>query len=291
MSIIEKLNISYNSNNNEQQQLDLYYPNDDNGKDRTLVIYIHGGFWVARDKKEYSNLGKYLAEKVNVACAVINYRLSSDKHKETERILYPEHNYDLIESIVWLIQNNCDDKGKEMYSNSKIVLMGHSCGGHMISTVALNWDLYIDQMIKDNKNRFKQFNETYKQLKTSIKGCIGIQGLYDFVALHEDFPNYLEDIKIVFNDDWFDTTNIKETTLDRSNTSWLIIHSPEDTWVNRRQSVNAVNHLRNVLKFDKVQLEENVKGPHFEVVTNFGNLSVIDADNTREIVKNYLNKI
>ncbi|KAM9988727.1 hypothetical protein ACTFIY_004762 [Dictyostelium cf. discoideum] len=292
IKIIEKLDIEYLNTGKDGHKLDLYYQdNDENNENRPLFVYVHGGFWVDRDKKGYSGLGHYFAQEMNVAVAIVNYRLSSKDINKPE-VLYPNHNEDLVQSLIWLIENNKDENtGKPIYSNKKIVLMGHSVGGHMITLVGLEWEKYIDQLKLDTCKK------SYKQ---SLIGFIGVQGLYNLKGFYEDFPNYKSDITLGFGTDdpnkWYDTVSVNEIINNNNNNnnidytttqSWMIVHSPDDPWVNNRQSVDCVNHLKDKLSFKNVILEQDLNDAHFEVIDNLGNKLQPSADKFRQIIKNF----
>ncbi|KAN0040928.1 hypothetical protein ACTFIV_003464 [Dictyostelium citrinum] len=291
--IIEKIDIEYLNTGKDGHKLDLYYQdNEGNNENRALLVYVHGGFWVDRDKKDYSALGHYFADskEMNIAVAIINYRLSSKDINKPD-VLYPSHNEDLVHSLIWLIENNKDEKsGKPIYSNKKIVLMGHSVGGHMITLIGLEWEKYIDQLNLDT------LKKSYKQ---SLIGLIGVQGIYNLKGFYQDFPNYKNDIILGFGTDdpnkWYDTLNVNEIVKNNNNggidcttsQSWMIVHSPDDPWVNNRQAIDCVNHLKNKLSFKNVSLEEDLNGDHFQVINNLSNKLEPSADKFRQIIKNF----
>eukprot|EP00009_Paramoeba_aestuarina_P004155 CAMPEP_0201508638 /NCGR_PEP_ID=MMETSP0161_2-20130828/1944_1 /ASSEMBLY_ACC=CAM_ASM_000251 /TAXON_ID=180227 /ORGANISM="Neoparamoeba aestuarina, Strain SoJaBio B1-5/56/2" /LENGTH=87 /DNA_ID=CAMNT_0047903367 /DNA_START=540 /DNA_END=800 /DNA_ORIENTATION=- len=50
---------------------------------------------------------------------------------------------------------------------------------------------------------------------------------------------------------------------------WLIMHSPDDEWVNDTQAQLFTTHLKE-MGFQNVTKETNIKGGHFEVVEKLG---------------------
>lgn len=60
----------------ERHTVDLCIPK--NIKKTGLVLYIHGGAWVAGDKDMYRDTIKEISEKFGVACAAMNYRYICD---------------------------------------------------------------------------------------------------------------------------------------------------------------------------------------------------------------------
>ena len=67
-------NLSYGEH--ERHTVDLCIPK--NTEQTGLVLYIHGGAWVAGDKDMYRDTIKEISERFGVACAAINYRYICD---------------------------------------------------------------------------------------------------------------------------------------------------------------------------------------------------------------------
>jgi acetyl esterase/lipase len=81
--------------------LDLYLPAvSANPSTTPLLVYIHGGLWLDRDKREYAQLASAFAAK-NMAVAVINYRLSLDTITATR--VHPAHTKDCADAIKWSV--------------------------------------------------------------------------------------------------------------------------------------------------------------------------------------------
>lgn len=114
----EYKNISYGSH--ERQVLDLNIPKDNDGE-IGLVLFIHGGAWIAGDKESYKGGVKAAAETYGFAGAAINYRYIS----ETVSI------HDILDDID-LALKCIKQKGEENGVNiSKVLLTGDSAGGHL----------------------------------------------------------------------------------------------------------------------------------------------------------------
>jgi acetyl esterase/lipase len=113
-----------------KHRLDLYLPP---GKTCFPVLFfVHGGAWVHGDKDFlglYSGMGKAFA-KQGVGTVVINYRL-------TPEVKHPEHARDVAKAFRW----TCDHIGEYGGDTERIVLCGHSAGGHLVSLLACNTDL------------------------------------------------------------------------------------------------------------------------------------------------------
>ena len=61
----------------ERQVVDLFIPDDASG-DLGLVLFIHGGAWIAGDKESYEGGMEYGATELGIATASVNYRYISD---------------------------------------------------------------------------------------------------------------------------------------------------------------------------------------------------------------------
>ena len=109
-------NIKYGEN--ERNTLDLYIPKD--YQKEGLLLYIHGGAWIAGDKSTYKKELKTYAKK-GIACASINYRYVSGTVSC----------YDILEDIetaVKVIYEKASSLGIRL---NRMMLTGHSAGAHL----------------------------------------------------------------------------------------------------------------------------------------------------------------
>lgn len=106
--------------NHERQVLDLNIPKENDGE-IGLVLFIHGGAWIAGDKGSYKNGVKSASETYGFAGASINYRYMSDDIDF----------YDILDDIDAALE--CiKEKGAENGVNiNKVLLTGDSAGGHL----------------------------------------------------------------------------------------------------------------------------------------------------------------
>lgn len=111
-------NISYG--NHSRHKLDLYLPTDC-GDDMGLVLYIHGGAWIAGDKEGYYETLEYMAEKYGVACAAVNYRYISDSITLLDIM-------DDIDAAMECIRAKGEKHGINI---NRSILTGGSAGGHL----------------------------------------------------------------------------------------------------------------------------------------------------------------
>ncbi|GAM28569.1 hypothetical protein SAMD00019534_117450, partial [Acytostelium subglobosum LB1] len=261
-------------------KMDLYEPSLDSvdSKHRfPLLVFVHGGFWMDRDKSEYTSLGRFWASQ-GLMVAIVNYRLSKKAHKTP--VHYPSHNNDLSAAIRWLITNHQDYR----YDINNINLMGHSCGAHMVSMITLQQQHYLHANTNDPLPPFK------------ITRVIGIQGIFDNVQLEKDFPSYLENIQFVYNTDdrtqWESPQQIIACT-DQDNslvtsTAWMLVHAPTDEWVNSIQSHNFAKRLLEHWKCQDVRVFEDLTGAHFEVVVQLGEPDHSSLNGLRQTIKEYI---
>ncbi|GAB2906793.1 alpha/beta hydrolase [Paralcaligenes ginsengisoli] len=97
--------------------LDLFVP--ENGSRPPLLIFIHGGYWRALDKHDFSFIADaYLSQ--GVAVAMPNYDLAP---QATVSDIVAQ----VCDSVSWLAEH-----GESLgYDDNRIVISGHSAGGHM----------------------------------------------------------------------------------------------------------------------------------------------------------------
>jgi acetyl esterase/lipase len=108
--------LPYVSHGHPRQKLDLYVPP---GKLRPLVVYVHGGAFLAGDKSTGVPL-EYLAE--GYAVASVNYRLSGDA-------LFPAQIEDCKAAVRWL-RANVATYGLDP---DRFAAFGPSAGGHLVA--------------------------------------------------------------------------------------------------------------------------------------------------------------
>lgn len=117
-NVIKLENLSYGSH--ERNVVDLYIPKDNDGE-VGLILYIHGGAWIAGDKSSYTEAAKYTAESHGFAAATMNYRYLSENVTMADIL-------DDIENALKCIKEKAKENGVEI---NKVLLTGHSAGGHL----------------------------------------------------------------------------------------------------------------------------------------------------------------
>jgi hydroxypyruvate isomerase len=160
-SMTSSLNLTYG--NTADETLDLFFPNgsDKGNEDRPVHVFIHGGYWKALHKDDFSYVANCLNE-TNGICAVINYSL------------IPTVSLDQLvqqcqQSLMWLWQNISDYGG----DRELITLSGHSAGGHLVARmIGTDW------------------NKLDPKLPTDlIKGGISLSGIFDLEPIQLSFLN------------------------------------------------------------------------------------------------------
>ncbi|MBQ3137687.1 MAG: alpha/beta hydrolase [Clostridia bacterium] len=111
-------NMSYGKH--ERQILDLAIPKDNDGE-VGLILFIHGGAWIAGDKDGYKDAISNCANHEGIAAAALNYRYI-DESTSIHDIA------DDIDSALSAIKEKGAEKGVNI---NKVLLTGSSAGGHL----------------------------------------------------------------------------------------------------------------------------------------------------------------
>ena len=104
----------------ERQVLDLNIPKENDGE-IGLVLFIHGGAWIAGDKSSYEKGIRSAADTYGFAAASINYRYISDTVSFTDIL-------DDIDAALACIKEIGLENGVNI---NKVLLTGDSAGGHL----------------------------------------------------------------------------------------------------------------------------------------------------------------
>jgi acetyl esterase/lipase len=121
-----KKDISYATRSKQQNLLDIIYDPGMHG--RPVIFFIHGGSWMSGSKNMYTKLGEHLSEKGFVT-VLISYRL----FPQTDAFGMSD---DCRDALSWCKQNISQFGGDP----NKIILMGHSAGGHLAAVTGLSAD-------------------------------------------------------------------------------------------------------------------------------------------------------
>jgi len=194
--------------------VDIYLPQEYGVSPRPVIVYIHGGAWHIGDKIKGLDPCSALAEKGFVTVAA-SYSLSYVSNEQMQLTLgliivcmmglsiaaetgkqmaillglllvvvivfavlwsvqprpvvqHPTHVQDVATTIRWIIDHIHEYQGDP----SRIYLMGHSAGGHLAALLSTN-DYYL---------------RAVEVPFSTIKGCIGISGIYSDRRLTQTIP-------------------------------------------------------------------------------------------------------
>jgi acetyl esterase/lipase len=144
-----QVNLAYGTD--PRQKLDVYVPRM--ADKRPVVIFWYGGSWQEGNKSDYRFVGTALA-KLGFVAVLPDYRLYP-------QVTFPLFDEDGARAIGWVEQHIQEFGGDP----KRIVLMGHSAGGHTAAFLALNHAF------------LKQFDAD----PADIVGLIGLSGPYALV--------------------------------------------------------------------------------------------------------------
>lgn len=128
----------------EKNSLDIY--NNEPGKEKPVVVFVHGGAWFLGDKATKIKKKVALFKKQGYVFVSVNYRLSSFFNKKVQ---YPAHTQDVADAVKW-VYDNIEKYGGD---KNKIALIGHSAGAQMISLLATSAEFLPLRGIEFNKIR------------------------------------------------------------------------------------------------------------------------------------------
>jgi len=157
------------------QTLDVFAPKG--AANRPVVLFVHGGAWMSGDKNFfglYRSVGRFFARHGAVAVCV-NYRLSP-------RVKHPEHVKDAARAFAWARAHAGDYGG----DRDRILLCGHSAGGHMVSLLATDESYLNNPVLK-----------LTAEDRAAIKGVMAVSGVYriptpeEFAVMMGDMVNGL----------------------------------------------------------------------------------------------------
>jgi acetyl esterase/lipase len=154
-----KPDIVYNTANNTPLKLDVWYPNESKTPTPTLV-YIHGGGWIFGTKETSVLQFLPFLEK--------GWRVVNVEYRMASNTLAPAAVEDTRCALRWVYRN-----AKEWnFDTSKIVLTGHSAGGHLSLITGMLPD---GTALDNNCYAVEQFGD----VKMRVAGIINWYGITD----------------------------------------------------------------------------------------------------------------
>jgi acetyl esterase/lipase len=133
---------------NPRERLDVYVPKQQTVK--AVVIFWFGGSWQNGRKEQYRFVGAALAQR-GILTVIPDYRLYPE-------VRFPELMEDGAKAVAWVHEHARDYSADP----ERLVLMGHSAGGHMAALLALD------------PQYLQKAGVPYK----SIVGLVGLSGPY-----------------------------------------------------------------------------------------------------------------
>lgn len=154
----------------EFERLDLF---PSRGDDTPLLVFIHGGYWRALDKSDFSFLAPAWVDS-GVSLAVVNYDLCP-------KVSVEEIVRQMLRASRWLWLH-AEDHGMDQ---DRLYVSGHSAGGHLTAMMmAAMFPVFDGRLPKD-----------------LFKGGLAVSGLYDLrPLLHVDFLQ--RDLKLDEDSAW-----------------------------------------------------------------------------------------
>jgi acetyl esterase/lipase len=138
----------------ERHRLDVFGPKGQTGC--PVLFFVHGGGWVIGKKDDYfgilgyATIARCLARR-GLVVVLPNYRLSP-------AVRHPEHIKDVARAFAW----TCTNAARYGGDPKRIVVCGHSAGGHLVSLLATD-EKYLKAEGRSRKD---------------VRGVIGVCGVY-----------------------------------------------------------------------------------------------------------------
>src|SRR5262249_48348902 len=120
-----------------------------------IVFLVHGGGWERGNQSRLGYIARTLARE-GLGVVAITHRLTDGT---PQQVVHPGHIEDVARALAWTYNHPADYGGNV----GKIVLMGHSSGGHLISLLATD-PLYL---------------AAHGLSPDLVKGVIPVSGVYD----------------------------------------------------------------------------------------------------------------
>lgn len=164
LPIRQSLDVRYHPGNDDRHTLDVFRPDLNDRIGRPVVLFVHGGTWMVGDKDFrgiYRGVGKELARQ-GVVTVLMNYRLSP-------LVRHPEHVRDVARAFAWAVHHIAEYGGDP----ARIVLAGHSAGGHLASLLVTDPQYLAAPELK------------LAPACRCVRGVIAISGVYRIPAPEE----------------------------------------------------------------------------------------------------------
>jgi len=152
--------LAYVDDGDPKHRLDIFAPSGAQGA--PVVVFVHGGFWRSQDKRYfepvvglYGNVGVALAD-MGIVTVIPSYRLFPQAQSFEEQ----------LDDVAQAVRFTRDHIAVHGGDPNKIVLAGHSAGGHLVAYLGTSPDALtkrgLDQGI--------------------VKGTAALSGIYDVLT-------------------------------------------------------------------------------------------------------------
>jgi acetyl esterase/lipase len=224
-------NIPYVENGHHNQVLDVYLPENSLEKPLPLMIWIHGGAWMAGSQANPPVL--YLVKK-GFAVASIQYRFSKDA-------IWPAQSYDCKAAIRFLRAN----AAKNNFDPDRFAVGGDSAGGHLAAFIGTSGDAKELEGELGNTNISSRVQAVVDWFGPTDLSVIGAQAGPHSVIQHND-PKSPEALLlgglVQEKKDLAKTAN-PLTYIDKNDPPFLIMHGDNDQLVPLAQSTMLAKAL------------------------------------------------
>jgi acetyl esterase/lipase len=217
-----------------RHKLDVYSPRD--AKDRPVVVFFYGGSWTSGGRGLYRFVGAALAER-GIVAVLPDYRLYP-------QVKFPLFVDDGALAVAW-VQKHAHEFGGDP---QRIVLMGHSAGGHEAAFLA-----YDHKLLQKVGARPEW-----------IVGLVGLSGPY---ALAPD----TEILNTIFASPYTEAEWQPVRFVTSQSPPTLLVHCTADDVV----SIRHAEKLRDVLQTNQVRVETQFypEKDHSDTVAGFSVLA------------------
>lgn len=226
------------------------------------------------EKSEHSQTATRLAELVSCAVAVIEYSLSPrTPSPDAPPFHHPGHANDVLSALEFL--RSAPRELGECCDFSKMYLIGHSAGAHMLASIFLRPPVGTPDLFSLSEDLVKR-----------VKGIILAEGIYDVDLLLRVHPTYRDFVEGAFGVK--DTYKAVSPSNSECRTSarhvhWLVVQSPGDTLIKDDQALAMASQLEACCPSGQVHLDfGSVKGDHDELLVTEEFYKVI-CDFVREV--------
>src|SRR6185312_1910844 len=217
-------NIPYVENGHHNQVLDIYLPENPQEKPLPVMIWIHGGAWMAGSQANPPVL--YLVKK-GFAVASMQYRFSKEA-------IWPAHSFDCKAAIRFLRAN----AGKYNFDADRFAVGGDSAGGHLAAFIGTSGDVKEMEGDLGNTNASSRVQAVIDWFGPTDITMIGAQSGPRSMIQHDDATSpesLLLGGPVKEKKELAKTAN-PLTYIDKSDPPFLIMHGDNDQLVPLAQS-------------------------------------------------------